>query len=62
MIGKTVRVLCEEEYKKGGLSGRTEGNLIVTFPGPNEAIGHFARVRVTEALNWILKGELVEVE
>ena len=62
MVGRTVRVLCEEEHKKGGISGRTEGNLIVTFPAPKEVIGRFARVRVTEALNWILKGELQEVE
>ena len=62
MVGRTVHVLCEEEHKKGGISGRTEGNLIVTFPTPKEVIGRFARVRVTEALNWILKGELQEVE
>ncbi len=62
MVGRTVRVLCEQEHKKGGLSGRTEGNLIVTFPGPQTAIGRFARVRVTEALNWVLRGELVETE
>ena len=62
MIGQTVRVLCEEKHKNGGISGRTEGNLIVTFPAPDAVIGRFARVRITEAFNWILKGELAETE
>ena len=61
MVGQTVRVLCEEIGKKG-ISGRTEGNLIVTFPAEETIVGHFARVKITQATNWMLSGELVAVE
>ena len=62
MVGRTVRVLCEEMGKNGELCGRTSGNIIVGFPGKSEMIGRFAQVHVTSSLNWILKGELVELE
>ena len=58
MVGKTYRVLCEEMNKKGLIEGRTQGNVIIEFPGSNELIGTFANVKVTESLIWILKGEL----
>ncbi len=60
MVGSVLRVLCEEpSSKEGELCGRSEGNIIVEFPGPRELIGRFADVRITKARNWILKGELV---
>ena len=58
MVGKTYRVLCEEVNKKGLIEGRTEGNVIIEFPGSEELVGSFANVKVTESLIWILKGEL----
>lgn len=61
MVGRTERVLVEERNPKTGLlSGRTDGNVIVDFPGSDEWVGSFARVKITAARNWILKGELVQ--
>ena len=61
MVGQDERVLCEERSDAGIVSGRTQGNLIITFPAPAEAVGHFARVRITNARNWTLQGELQEL-
>ena len=59
-VGTVQRVLVEEEGKQEGmLSGRTDGNVIVDFPGPRELAGSFADVKITAARNWILTGELV---
>ena len=59
MKGKTYRVLVEEPAKaEGCLSGRTEGNVIIEFPGCEELIGTFQNVTVTEPKTWVLKGEL----
>ncbi len=63
MKGKTYRVLCEGESKtlKGFMAGRTDGNVIIEFPADNKAlIGKFCHVKVTEPLNWIVRGELVK--
>ena len=49
----------EKAGHEGELSGRTQGNIIVEFPGDASLIGSFAQVRITQARNWILKGELV---
>ncbi len=58
-MGKTLRVLVEEEDKeKGVLNGRTEGNIIVEFEGPPDWVGSFPEVRITETLTWVLKGSL----
>lgn len=60
MVGQELTVLVEEETGKNGeLSGRTQGNMIVEFPGDNILIGRFVQVRVTKARNWILKGECI---
>ena len=58
MVGKTYRVLCEDINKNGLIEGRTQGNVIIEFPGSSDLIGSFANVKVTESLIWILKGEL----
>ncbi len=61
MKGKTFRVLVEEPAKEDGfLSGRTQGNVIIEFPGSSDLIGTFQDVTVTEPKTWILKGELAE--
>lgn len=65
MNGKTYSVLVEGESKnkEGYLSGRTDGNIIIEFPAAKEEhciIGTFQNVKVTESLNWILRGELVK--
>lgn len=60
MVGNTERVLVEERNEKNGLlCGRTESSIIVEFPGEDELIGEFCNVKVTQARNWILRGEKV---
>lgn len=57
-VGTVQRVLVEEEGKREGmLAGRTDGNVIVDFPGPSSLIGSFVPVKITQARNWILTGE-----
>lgn len=58
MKGKTYRVLVEDTTKDGMLSGRTEGNVIIEFPGDTELIGNFANVTVTNPRTWVVYGEL----
>ena len=45
--------------RTGLLAGRTEGSVIVEFPGEASQVGEFANVRITAAKNWILQGELL---
>lgn len=60
MVGGTERVLVEERNEKNGLlCGRTESSIIVEFPGDDALIGTFQSVRITEARNWILRGERI---
>ncbi len=61
MVGKTYEVLVENETKEanGMLTGRTGGNINIDFAGDPALIGSYRRVRVTEAKNWLLFGELV---
>ncbi len=61
-VGKTFRVLVEGETKEhnGMLTGRTDGNVNIDFPGPACLIGAYRDVRVTKAKNWILSGELAD--
>lgn len=60
MKNKTYRVLCEEKAKRDGyISGRTSGNVIIEFPAPDDVIGTFRNVKVTECKTWVLDGELV---
>ncbi len=63
MNGKTYRVLCEGKSKTldGYSAGRTDGNVIIEFPCDNEdLIGKFCHVKVTEPLNWLVRGELIK--
>jgi tRNA-2-methylthio-N6-dimethylallyladenosine synthase len=62
LIGKHYRLLVEKQDRKEGyLSGKTEGRLIVRFPSTDESlIGSFVEVRITDAAELSLEGELVE--
>ncbi|MDD5924138.1 MAG: tRNA (N6-isopentenyl adenosine(37)-C2)-methylthiotransferase MiaB [Clostridia bacterium] len=61
MVDSVQRVLVESmNEKKGMLSGRTSGNIIVEFDGSEDLIGSFANVKITKARNWILQGELAQ--
>ena len=57
MVGNKERVLVDP--KTGLLAGRTDGSIIVEFPGELSLIGQFVNVRVTAARNWILRGEQI---
>jgi tRNA-2-methylthio-N6-dimethylallyladenosine synthase len=64
MVGTVQRILVEGPSKKGGgeLQGRTENNRVVNFfPGDDSAalIGRLVDVRITESLDYTLRGDLV---
>ena len=63
MVGTKQRILVEGHSKKDDkvLSGRTENNRVVNFPGNDDLIGQFVSVHITEALNNSLRGDLVKV-
>jgi len=60
MVGTTQTILVEGLSKKDTkqLRGRTENNRVVNFKGPQDLIGRFADVIITEALPNSLRGNL----
>ena len=62
MKGKIYTVLCEGYAKEGVLNGRTQGNIMIEFPEVEgkDLIGRFCKVKVTDPLTWIVRGELAE--
>ena len=58
MLHSTQRVLVEGTSKRDGreLSGRTENNRVVNFPGDPRLIGQFVDVLITEAMPNSLRG------
>lgn len=59
-VGTVERVLVEEKNPKSGLlCGRTDGNSIINFSGPDSLIGEFTDVKVTSSRSWILFGEQI---
>ena len=61
LIGKTMRVIVRgEDRKEGFLSALTEGKLIVRFASDDKnLIGNFAHIKITEASDFSLEGELI---
>ena len=64
MLGNTERVLVEGLAKDGvNLQGRAANNRVIHFAAPNEEIesliGEMVDIRITEALNYTLRGELI---
>jgi tRNA-2-methylthio-N6-dimethylallyladenosine synthase len=61
-VGTTQKVLVEGPARKdrSELAGRTSCNRTVNFKGPQQLIGEFVDVSVTEALAHSLRGELRE--
>jgi len=48
LVGTTHEVLVEGRAKRGDLlQGRTRGNKIALFPGPEDSVGSYRRVRLT---------------
>ena len=58
LVGKTVQVLCEGPSKTNPsrLSGRTPGNKIVVFEGPESCVGELIDLRVERANGFSLYG------
>ena len=63
MVGREVEVLVDGPSRRRAweVAGRTSGNTIVNFPGPDSLIGALVRVRVTEGGPNSLRGELAGV-
>ena len=60
MIGSQQRVLVDGYSRKNPrqLSGRTENNRVINFPGPSDLLGNFVDVSVCEAFTNSLRGSL----
>jgi len=60
MVGEVHRVLVDGRSRKDSaqLAGRTENNRVVNFTGPEQLIGGFADLLITEALPNSLRGAL----
>jgi tRNA-2-methylthio-N6-dimethylallyladenosine synthase len=60
-VGRTVEVLVDATSRRRSweLAGRTEGNLVVNFPGPAEWLGRLVMVQITEAAPNSLRGRAV---
>jgi tRNA-2-methylthio-N6-dimethylallyladenosine synthase len=60
MVGTVQRVLVEGLSRKdsGELSGRTDNNRVVNFPGHPGMIGKFADLKITAALSHTLRGQI----
>jgi tRNA-2-methylthio-N6-dimethylallyladenosine synthase len=42
--------------------GRTDNNRVVNFPGSKRLIGTFIDVKITQAMHFTLRGEVVTTE
>jgi tRNA-2-methylthio-N6-dimethylallyladenosine synthase len=65
MLGNIEKVLIEGLAKDGiNLQGRAENNRVIHFTAPDQdiesLIGQIVDIRITEVLNYTLRGELVE--
>lgn len=61
-VGRTVTVLPTGEGRTGAdyLTGKSDEDMIVEVKADKKYIGKFIQVRITKAMNWALRGELVE--
>ncbi|MCR5484609.1 MAG: tRNA (N6-isopentenyl adenosine(37)-C2)-methylthiotransferase MiaB [Clostridiales bacterium] len=59
MKDKVYRILCDTDCGKGLLSGKTEGNMTVTFEGDPDNVGKFLNILITESNSWNLKGKII---
>ncbi len=64
MVGTVQRVLVEGISRKdeNEISGRTENNRVVNFPGDASLIGQFVEVRITAAFPNSLRGDLIRAK
>lgn len=59
LVGKTVRVLCEEQLDDGFLCGKSEYYSSVCFKGEEKLIGNFVTVRIENYQNNTLYGTVI---
>jgi tRNA-2-methylthio-N6-dimethylallyladenosine synthase len=61
-VGTTVEVLVDARSRRRAteLSGRTTGNTVVNFPGPEAWLGSVVPVRITAAAPNSLRGDAVD--
>ncbi|AWB46870.1 tRNA (N6-isopentenyl adenosine(37)-C2)-methylthiotransferase MiaB [Paenibacillus sp. CAA11] len=59
--GSVVEVLVEGQSKNNDrmLSGRTRSNKLVHFEGPDDLVGGFVDVEITDSKTWYIKGNIV---
>jgi tRNA-2-methylthio-N6-dimethylallyladenosine synthase len=64
MIGSVQPVLVQGESRKSAseMSGRTENNRVVNFPGMSRLVGEMIDVRITEALPNSLRGVIEGID
>ncbi|HTA91801.1 MAG TPA: tRNA (N6-isopentenyl adenosine(37)-C2)-methylthiotransferase MiaB [Polyangiaceae bacterium] len=62
LVGERELVLVERRGKNGDFMGRSEQNEIVHFAFSDDVIGHMVTVRVTEAYDNSLRGEVESVD
>lgn len=58
-LGKTYRVLCDENLGGGIMSGHTSGTASIEFEGNEDLLGEFLNVRV-ESVEGSLKGKIID--
>lgn len=58
-LGKTYRVLCDEDLGDGKMSGHTTGTASIEFEGSKELLGKFINVKV-ESCEGSLKGKIID--
>ena len=59
-LNRKMRVLVEgKAVKDGNLTARSSENLIVDIKGNEDLIGKFVNVKIVEAKDWFLKGNLI---
>ena len=61
MVGSDQLVLIDGASNRNAaeLTGRTDNNRVVNFPGNTASIGEFANIRITAAASHSLRGERI---
>ncbi|MCL1826926.1 MAG: tRNA (N6-isopentenyl adenosine(37)-C2)-methylthiotransferase MiaB [Candidatus Cloacimonetes bacterium] len=57
-----VYVECQSKRESREMSGKTRDFKITVFEGDDSLIGKFVNVKITDAVGWTLKGEIVQCE
>ncbi|MBR6242861.1 MAG: tRNA (N6-isopentenyl adenosine(37)-C2)-methylthiotransferase MiaB [Ruminococcus sp.] len=60
-LGRTMRVLVDGPAKKhqGMMTGKSNEFIIVEFEGDISLTGQFVDVKITDTMNWAVRGELI---